>query len=241
MEGLIKKLELEDYQVTKTTIGRSSNDVYRLQNDTDTLYLKVGGLTVKNLGEVLELLQSSNLNVPKLIQKGIYNDMNYVLMSECSGTMIHEIDPIIAVKVLAKGLKQIHELDIKGIKIVRDYKYYKNRIIEKVGNQLNIEDMRFVNELESLKVEEDLVFTHGDYCLPNILYDNGKISFIDLDDAGVSFRYIDILDCIWSIQYNFNDEKYVDMFLKEYGIDELDLDKVKTLKTIQRLLEIKGY
>lgn len=241
MEKLLAKLKLDNYAITKTTIGRSVNEVYKLNNFENTIYLKIGNELVQSLGNVLEFLGTSTLNVPKLIDRGTYKDSHYVLMSECSGTMAHEINPELAVKVLAKGLKQIHSIDLTDCKIIKDALFYKSRIIENIKREFNESELKFIKDMELLDIQNDLVFTHGDYSLPNILYDNGKVSFIDLDYAGVSFRYLDILDCLWSINYNFGNDKYEKIFLKEYGISELDMNKVESIKKIHRLLKIKGY
>ncbi|PAT00970.1 hypothetical protein CI105_08970 [Candidatus Izimaplasma bacterium ZiA1] len=241
MKELIKSLKMCDYLVTKITIGRSDSDVYRLVKDKDIMYLKIGGELVNNLTQVLTYLETSKINVPKIIKKGTYKNRFYVLMSECKGTMAHELEPLLAIKILARGLREIHDTKIDESLPLKDCVYYKNLITSKLIEELSNEDKEFIYSLESLDLQNDLVFTHGDYSLPNVLYDNDCISFIDLDYAGVSFRYLDILDCLWSINYNFNDKLYEDMFLKAYGIDELDINKVKSLKRIQRILKIKGY
>ena len=59
--------------------------------------------------------------------------------------------------------------------------------------------------LEDNKPAEESVFSHGDYCLPNIFAEGGKISgFIDLGNAGACDRYQDIALCLRSIEQNFS-------------------------------------
>lgn len=66
--------------------------------------------------------------------------------------------------------------------------------------------------------EPDIVFTHGDYCLPNIMVDGGRVSaVIDWPHAGYSDRRVDLSAAVWSIRHNFRDESYVDAFLHAYG------------------------
>jgi aminoglycoside phosphotransferase len=65
----------------------------------------------------------------------------------------------------------------------------------------------FEELVSSKPADEDLVFTHGDYCLPNIILDDGKLSgFVDWASAGVADRYQDIALLWRSIRYNFGEE-----------------------------------
>lgn len=63
---------------------------------------------------------------------------------------------------------------------------------------------------------EELAFTHGDFCLPNIFAVQGKATgFIDVGRAGVADIWQDIAPCIRSLWHNFNTKKYDELFLKE--------------------------
>ena len=52
-------------------------------------------------------------------------------------------------------------------------------------------------EQEENKPKEELALSHGDYCLPNVFFKDGKVSgFIDLGASGVADKYLDIADLI---------------------------------------------
>ena len=66
---------------------------------------------------------------------------------------------------------------------------------------------------------EDLVFTHGDYCLPNIMVDGNRLAgSIDWGYAGVGDPYRDFVAAEYSVRRNL-EEEYVPQFFKEYGVE----------------------
>jgi len=81
----------------------------------------------------------------------------------------------------------------------------------------------------------DLVFSHGDYCLPNILFQGKKLSgIIDLGEAGIYDRYHDLFWCNWSLGYN-NLEDQIPAFWKAYGIDEINTKKLSFMAYINKM------
>ena len=75
---------------------------------------------------------------------------------------------------------------------------------------------------------EDLVFTHGDYCLPNVILKDGKVrGFIDWGRAGVADRYQDIALGVRSLRHNHYPEDLVTVFLEAYGITDPDWGKIE--------------
>ncbi len=73
---------------------------------------------------------------------------------------------------------------------------------------------------------EDLVFTHGDYCLPNVLLLPHRVAgFVDWGRAGVADRYQDLALAIRSFAFN-HARASVPAFLAGYGLREADVRKV---------------
>lgn len=76
---------------------------------------------------------------------------------------------------------------------------------------------------------EDLVFTHGDYCLPNVIINEGLFSgFADLGRAGVADRHQGLIAlALRSLGRNF-DSSYEKLFLKHYGlVDEFNQELIE--------------
>lgn len=73
-------------------------------------------------------------------------------------------------------------------------------------------------------LKPDITFCHGDYCLPNIMVTDGRVSaVIDWPHAGYLDRRIDLAAACKSIRTNLKDEAFVETFLRAYGHDGHDL------------------
>ena len=68
------------------------------------------------------------------------------------------------------------------------------------------------------------MFVHGDYCLPNVLFDADSSHYLDVGEAGVGDRYIDIVAAIWSLRYNYGKGSLRNL-LDGYGLQTLDWKK----------------
>ncbi len=67
---------------------------------------------------------------------------------------------------------------------------------------------------------------HGDYCLPNIIFDGDVFSgFIDVGNGGTGDRHIDLFWGAWTLQFNLKTDKYKDIFFDAYGRDGIDFDR----------------
>ena len=170
---------------------------------------------------------NGKLPVPEVWCRGQKDEKNYLMMSKLSGKMSCDEEymrqPEVLAEALAKGLKMLWNVDISDCP-------YSSNLDEKlrmakynVENGLvdveNVEPDTFGPEgfenpqalldwLVANRPEEELVFSHGDYCLPNVFLQDGKVcGFLDLGKAGVADKYQDISLCYRSFLHNY-DGKY---------------------------------
>ena len=75
---------------------------------------------------------------------------------------------------------------------------------------------------------------HGDYCLPNVILNDWKFAgFIDLDNAGVGDRHVDVFWCTWSLFFNLHTHKYRDRFIDAYGRDKVDEEMLRIVAAVE--------
>jgi kanamycin kinase len=74
-------------------------------------------------------------------------------------------------------------------------------------------------ELEGLvPADEDLVVCHGDYCPPNVLLQDWRVTgFVDLGELGAADRWWDVAVGAWSVGWNFGQD-LEPLFYESYGI-----------------------
>lgn len=233
------------YTWEQITIGQSDAMTFLLKGSINNQYLKIQpNNSIENLyqeKEKLEWLQGK-LSVPEVLYHDTDEVNEYLLITEIKGINAsdksNKANLSLLIEQLALGLKTIHSLSIESCPFNQnlDIKIEEARIRVENGHvdEEDFDEVRkgfksreLFDELISKKpINEDLVFTHGDYCLPNIIIDGGKVSgFIDWGRAGVSDRYQDLALVIRSIYYNFGKE-YIPFFLKEYGVKEFDESKI---------------
>ena len=251
MEKLPKKIfDIIDpkYNWNPVDQGNSQSRIYFLKHqDKINLYLKINQKNlITNLEDEYHRLNwlEGRIPVPKTIAYMKESGLEYLLLTEINGTPSYkfknEKDKKIITKILANELKKIHSIPIYNCpfdqslhsQIIR----VKEIIRQKLVNVDNFDDERKGKTIDQLYRElidtrpssEDLVFTHGDYCLPNVLIKNFELSgFIDLGRSGIADRYQDLALCARSIKYNFTDPELVSIFFTEYGINTIDEDKLR--------------
>ncbi len=145
---------------------------------------------------------------------------------------------------IATILRQLHEVDFADCPVDRVASYietvenaYKRGHFD---NDLTDETRRLEREeayaiaCDNKQLLKREVLLHGDYCLPNIMLDNWKLSaFIDLGNGGVGDRHIDLFWGAWTLKFNLGTDDYRDRFFDVYGRDKVDFDKFRVIAAME--------
>ena len=83
---------------------------------------------------------------------------------------------------------------------------------------------------ENKKILKSDTLIHGDFCLPNIIMNGKSFSgYIDLGNAGIGDRHIDLFWGAWTLYFNLKTDKYTDRFFDSYGRDLVDPIAIRTV------------
>ena len=78
--------------------------------------------------------------------------------------------------------------------------------------------------------ERGEVLVHGDYCSPNVLVENDRLSaLVDVGRARVDSPRVDFAAAIWSLQYNFG-PGFAQIFLDAYGTPPMTEREIERLR-----------
>ena len=163
------------------------------------------------------------LPVPEVLAADMVDDTRYLLMSRitgnnlCADFILNDQERL--ADLVAKGLQQMWAVDITGCPTDRslDAKFLEIETGIRNGS-ITMDQARqeetyspggFKSPAELFdwlikhRPQEELVLSHGDFCLPNILCNShGLTGFIDLGCTGVADKWVDIDMVLWSMWAN---------------------------------------
>jgi aminoglycoside phosphotransferase len=153
------------------------------------------------------------------------------------------------VRTLAAGLRQIHALDWRSCpfdertaaKLATAQRRFAAGLVDEEDMDAFTKEVgpeRLLRWLSEHSPEtEDLVFTHGDYCLPNVLLNAESMhvsGYIDWGRAGVADRYQDLALAARSLTYNFG-EQWMPLLWEAYGLDTVHVEKIEYFTLLDEL------
>lgn len=230
-------------------LGMSGVGVYRIVEQDKSMFLKVSDdLADPELRADKAIIQwlRGKLPVPEVLAFAETETHQFLLLSAVPGedASADHHDTKRLVHLLAEGLRMIHAVDPTGCPSIRPLDVMiegaRRRLENGQVDESDFDDERSGHTAESAFDElvltrppiEERVFVHGDYCLPNILIDRGKISgFIDWGRAGIADPYQDLALAERSIIYNIG-AKWVRPFFDAYGIADVDWERVRYYKLL---------
>ena len=245
----IKNL-IKDKPYTVDTIGMSGNTVLLF----DDMVLKIENdlVSAAEQAKMMRWLEGK-LPVPQVLAYEEIEEKAYLLMTRIGGKMSCDTyyleHPLKLLEALACGLKMLWQVDVTGCPCTRDLDAVLKEARVQVENGIvdvdNVEPETFgeggfespkhlLEYLESHRPTFEPVFSHGDYCLPNVFLEDGQVKgFIDLGRAGIGDKWNDIALCYRSLKHNFDgtyggkvyEDFNPDMLFEKLGI-EPDWDKI---------------
>lgn len=236
---------LTGFSWRQVTIGKSNAKTYRLeQNGYPSYFLKVAPAahiaplqsSISPLLEEHRVLTwlKGKLPVPAVAYYTEEGGQAYLLTTALSGrdaaSLKGALPPTELVSLLGKGLRTIHNLTIAGCGLDRSLDWAMAAAQENTAlglvdesdfdpERLGRSAQEVLKEVMATRpVHEDLVFTHGDYCLPNVIIDVAAVSgYVDWGRGGIGDPYRDIALAVRSIRYNLG-PGLEEAFFAAYGL-----------------------
>jgi len=244
--------DLAGYRWTQQTIGRSTAAIYRLEaSGKPTLFVKTEPADA--FGELpdearrLRWLRACDIACPDVLKESRDGARNWLLMQALPGQDLASSPHLTAeqiVTIAADALRDLHRLDASACpfdqRLERRIAAAEARMTAGVVDESDFDDERlgwpvskvFEELVRRRPAREDLVVTHGDACLPNLMATANRFTgFIDCARLGVADRHQDLALTSWSIHYNLG-ENWIAPFLRRYGA-QADAD----LLSFYRLLD----
>jgi len=148
--------------------------------------------------------------------------------------------------LLGERLRMLHELDAGDCPVndrmatyrataqqnYRTGRYDSTQFPDSFG-YASAEEAWTVVEREGHLLKADALI-HGDYCLPNVMLDDWKLSgFIDVGNGGIGDRHIDLFWGAWTLGFNLKTDRYAPRFLDAYGRDKVDTDMLRVVAAFE--------
>ena len=240
--------------------GMSNADIYYCQISRDGqeeyYYLKIESWNseVENEHKLYQwLYEKEKLPVPKpffCIHEDVEN-IGYLLLGCAEGEILRNekyyADPQKLAELTAEGIQLLWQVDLTDCPVSAKLEW-KLKLAEQNLRAGSFESLdpsvpytkdfadhaQLFDFLVKNQPKEELVFTHGDYCLNNFFTDGNKITaFIDFGRGGAGDGYQDIALCIRELMENC--QEAIPLFYEKLGIKHPDEDKLRYYMLLDEL------
>ena len=228
-----------DARIERQSIGVSRADVARVHRPGQAdAFLKSEVIDAfSELGDEiarLRWLQAQGQPAPTVIATAEEAGRRWLLMSALPGRDLAsspELPPQRLVELLADALRGLHAIPVAACpfdqRLASRLQAAQERVEAGLVDADDFDDERLGQSAQQVFAElratrpdhEDLVVSHGDACLPNLLAAEGRFSgFIDCGRLGVADRYQDLALAARSLVHNFGDTRWVAPLFRRYGV-----------------------
>ncbi|WP_407569272.1 APH(3') family aminoglycoside O-phosphotransferase [Deinococcus altitudinis] len=180
--------------------------------------------------------------VPEIVGYEVTPTTEFLAMTRLPGVPLHHPDalvhPLRVTELLARALRELHALPARdcpfNASLAFTLRQARERLEAGLVDEADFDDERrghtgvqVLRELLATRpAQEDVVVTHGDPCLPNLLLDGEYLSgFIDAGRLGLADRHADLSLAYRSLKRNIGPEM-AEHFLDVYGRSLVDAGKL---------------
>jgi len=216
------------------TEGQSGAGVWRSQKYVVKVQER-GGWPVSTLLQERERLRwlAGRVPVPRVVGYEVTGTHEYLAVTRLPGLPMGHPDALLhperVTDLLARALRELHALPVRECPFTMTLpvmlRLARERVQAGVVDESDFDDERqgksaagVFNELVRTRPEtEDLVVTHGDPCLPNLILNGEYVEgFVDVGRVGLADRHAD-LALVWRDLHGYLGPEWAERFLDLYG------------------------
>lgn len=218
----------------RVTHGESGAGVWRSQRYVVKVQAR-GGLPASSLLQERERLRwlAGRVPVPTVVGYERAETHEYLAVTRLPGLPMSDPDALLhpgrVVSLLARALRELHALPVRECPFTMTLpvtlRLARERVAAGLVDETDFDDERrgrsaaevFSELVRTRPDSEDLVVTHGDACLPNLIVSGEYVEgFVDVGRAGIADRHADLALAHRSLTRNLGPE-YAERFLDTYG------------------------